>query len=55
MAGNNNNKRFPGAEELEGIDLRNLDNMSENFHDQELLVAYTMLKTNREMKIKITQ
>jgi len=25
MAGNNNNKRFPGAEELEGIDLRNLD------------------------------
>lgn len=31
MAGNNNNKRFPGAEELEGIDLRNLDNTSENF------------------------
>ena len=25
MAGNNNNKRFPGAEKLEGIDLRNLD------------------------------
>ena len=25
MAGNNNNKRFSGAEELEGIDLRNLD------------------------------
>ena len=25
MAGNNNNKRFPGAEELDHIDLRNLD------------------------------
>ena len=31
MAGNNNNKRFPGAEELDHIDLRNLDNTSENF------------------------
>ena len=31
MAGNNNNRKFQGAEDLEGIDLRNLDNSSENF------------------------
>ena len=30
MAGNNNNRRFPGAEDLEGIDLRNLVNTDEN-------------------------
>ena len=29
MAGNNNNRKFQGAEDLEGIDLRNLDNSSE--------------------------
>ena len=31
MAGNNNNRKFQGAEDLEGIDLRNLVQTPENF------------------------